>query len=110
VRGASGQRLMTDVVSLVRFALGQEQELVPYAEKVNQRFQVWLAQQGERFTPEQRQWLEWIRDQIAASAGIEMDDFEYAPFAQHGGAGKAYQVFGKDLQPILDELNEVLAA
>jgi hypothetical protein len=26
---------------------------------------------------------------------------------QRGGLGKAYQVFGKDLEPILKELNEV---
>ena len=47
---------------------------------------------------------------MGASLAIELDDFEYAPFAQRGGIGKAYQVFGKDLQPLLDELNEALAA
>lgn len=47
---------------------------------------------------------------IAASLGIEMDDFDYAPFTQHGGVGKVYQVFGKGLNEIMDELNEVLAA
>jgi type I restriction enzyme R subunit len=41
---------------------------------------------------------------------IEIDDFEYAPFAQKDGAVRAYQVFGDRLQPLLDELNEVLAA
>jgi type I restriction enzyme R subunit len=110
VRGASAQRLITDVVALVRFALDQEAELVPYPEMVNQRFEVWLAQQGNRFTPEQRQWLELIRDHVAASAEIGIDDFDYEPFAQRGGAGKAFQVFGQQLEPILNELNEVLAA
>jgi type I restriction enzyme R subunit len=47
---------------------------------------------------------------IAANLGIEMDDFDYAPFTQKGGAGKVYQVFGKELNGLLDELNEVLAA
>ena len=42
--------------------------------------------------------------------GAEMDDFDYAPFAQKGGAGKAFQVFGERLGPLLTELNEVLAA
>lgn len=44
----------------------------------------WKAEQeraGVQLTPEQRQWLDLIKDQIAASMGIEMDDFEYAPFA-----------------------------
>jgi hypothetical protein len=35
-----------------------------------------------------------IRDHIAANLGIEPDDFEYAPFAQEGGLGKVYQLFG----------------
>lgn len=113
VRGASAPRLVTDVVSLVRFALHRDDALVPYKETVDERFNRWLAQQEQaevRFTPEQRQWLELIRDQVAASMRIEMDDFEYAPFAQRGGAGRAYQVFGERLQPLLNELNEVLAA
>jgi len=65
---------------------------------------------GRRFTPEQRQWLERIRDHIAASLAISSDDFQYTPFSQHGGLGKAYEVFGDQLSPLLDELNEALAA
>jgi type I restriction enzyme R subunit len=56
------------------------------------------------------QWLEAIRDHIASSLAIEMDDFDLAPFDQRGGLGKAYQVFGDKLQPLISELNEVLAA
>jgi type I restriction enzyme, R subunit len=112
VRG-SGTRVLTDLVSLVRVAIGQEDELVPYAEQVNARFAAWLAQQeinGRAFTPEQRTWLEAIRDHIAASLRIEPDDFEYAPFAQRGGIGRVYQVFGPEFPQLLEELNEVLAA
>ena len=57
VRGASGERLLTDVVSLVRFALHQDGELVPYPEAVRERFGNWMAQQanqGRRFCDEQR--------------------------------------------------------
>jgi len=112
VRGAGG-RMLTDIVSLVRFALHREDELTPFADQVEVRFQQWLAQQenkGRRFTEEQLQWLVLIRDHIAASLGIEMGDFDYAPFAQKGGAGKVYQVFGAELEKLLEELNEVLAA
>jgi hypothetical protein len=42
------------------------------------------------------------------SLTIEAEDFELEPLLQRGGLGKAYQVFGKDLEPILKELNEVL--
>ena len=40
----------------------------------------------------------------------EPDDFELPPFSQWGGLGKAYKLFGADMQPILDQLNEALAA
>jgi hypothetical protein len=68
----------------------QRARLTAYRDLVEERFVTWLAQQdaaGVTFSPEQLQWLELIRDQVAASMGIEMDDFEYAPFAQKGGAG-----------------------
>jgi len=110
VRG-SGGRVLTDIVSLVRFAIHQQDELHPFEDDVNARFALWIAQQegtGRKFTDEQRQWLEAIRDHVATSLTIEADDFEYEPFVQRGGLGKAYQVFGKNLEPILKELNEVL--
>jgi type I restriction enzyme R subunit len=50
-----------------------------------------------------------IRDHIAANLGIEAEDFDYAPFAQEGGLGKVYQIFGEDLNAIMEELNEALA-
>ena len=112
VRG-SATRLMTDLVSLVRFAVHQENELRPFKDVVFARFNKWLSdqeRQGRKFTEEQRQWLNAIRDHIAASVSIEADDFELSPFSQWGGLGKAYKVFGADLQPILDQLNEALAA
>ncbi len=105
---ASGGKVLADIVSLVRFALHQEGELAPYRDKVNQRFAAWFSTQesnGHKFNPEQRQWLEAIRDHIAESLTIEPDDFEYVPFAQRGGIGKASQLFGKDLQPLLNQLN-----
>ena len=110
VRG-SGQRVLADLVSLVRFAMHEQSDLHPFRDDVHKNFAQWMAQQesnGRKFTAEQRQWLEAIRDHVAASLTIESEDFEYEPFVQRGGLGKAYQVFGKDLEPILKELNEVL--
>ncbi len=111
VRG-SGQRVLTDIVSLVRYAVGADDELAPFAEQVEQRFQGWLATQeisGRTFTDEQRQWLEDIKDHIAGSVSIDPADFQYAPFAQRGGIGRAHAVFGDGLAPLLEELNLALA-
>jgi type I restriction enzyme, R subunit len=113
VRGASGKRILTDLVSLVRFATHQDNELVPFPEKVNANFNVWLEEQesgGKKFSNEQRHWLEMIRDHVAANLLVEPDDFEYAPFAQEGGLGKVHQLFGVDLNRIIEELNGALAA
>jgi type I restriction enzyme R subunit len=113
VKGANTKRILTDLVSLVRFAIHQDNELVPFPERVNANFKSWLAQQessGKKFTPDQRRWLEMIRDHIAANLGIDPKDFDYAPFAQEGGLGKVHQLFGSELNKIIDELNGTLAA
>ncbi|MHB8481688.1 MAG: type I restriction endonuclease subunit R [Nitrospiria bacterium] len=109
----SGGHILTDIVSLVRFALHQENELVPYEDQVDERFKNWLAQQenkGREFTDEQRQWLYLIKVHIVSNLKVELEDFDLSPFIQKGGAGKAVQVFGKNLVGLLNELNEVLAA
>lgn len=113
VKGADGKRLLTDLVSLVRFAMHEENELVPFPERVNINFKAWLASQenaGQSFNQEQLWWLEKIRDHIASNLSIDTDDFEYAPFSSEGGLGKVYQLFGKQLPVILDELIQGLAA
>ncbi len=113
VRGASGKRLLTDIVSLVRFATHRDDELVPYGDQVRARFERWMAQQehrGRAFTAEQRRWLEMMRDHIATSLEMTVEDLDYAPFAEAGGRGKAAQVFREKLREVLEELNGVLAA
>ncbi|MDX8400063.1 MAG: type I restriction-modification enzyme R subunit C-terminal domain-containing protein, partial [Gallionellaceae bacterium] len=108
VKDASGKRILTDLVSLVRFAMHQDSELVPFPERVNTNFRAWLATHD--FNEEQSLWLIMIRDHIAAHLSIETDDFEYAPFAQAGGLGKIHQLFGDQLNTIIEEMNEALAA
>jgi type I restriction enzyme R subunit len=113
VKGASRSRILTDLVSLVRYAMHQDNELVPYPERVAANFKAWLAQQqagGKDFTTEQHHWLEMIRDHIAANLGIDIDDFEYAPFNREGGLGRVHQLFGEELPKVVEELNRELAA
>jgi type I restriction enzyme, R subunit len=113
VKGASSKRILTDLVSLVRFATHQDTELVPFPEKVNANFKTWVGEQesrGKKFTEEQRHWLEMIRDHVAASLCIEPDDFELAPFNREGGLGKVHQLFGSELKNLIEELNANWAA
>jgi type I restriction enzyme R subunit len=50
------------------------------------------------------------RSAAAASVRIEPDYLELSPFTQRGGLGRAHQMFGNKLLPLLDELNQTLAA
>jgi hypothetical protein len=109
----SGVRRFADLVSLVRFALEQGPVLEPFPGSVQQRFAGWMAQKaaaGTLFTALQRVWLEMIRDQIATSVTVDVDDFGFTPFAQRGGLGRAHQLFGDQFPALLAELNETPAA
>jgi type I restriction enzyme, R subunit len=113
VKGRSQAGRFADLVALVRFALEQQPVLEPFADSVTTRFNEWLmdkAKAGVKFSADQLAWLNLIRDHIATSLSIEPDDFDYAPFTQRGGLGKAHQLFGEKLPELLDELNTVLAA
>jgi type I restriction enzyme R subunit len=111
VKGAGPQKLLTNMVSLVRFAIGADDVLQPFSESVNQKFDEWLTQQekqGRSFTSEQLEWLNMIKDHIMTSAKIGIEDFENVPFNQKGGAIRANKLFGQELNKIMEELNTVL--
>jgi len=106
VHGSTDQR--TDLISLVRFANGDNFFLEPFRVTVNRHFEEWIT--GKHFTPEQHKWLKMIRDHIATSLDIQIEDFEYAPFAELGNGAKVYQLFGDALGDILRELMEKLVS
>ena len=113
VRGASSGRMWTDIVALARHALHPDEDLVPFADQVNERFAGWLTQQGNQgrtFSGEQMHWLEMIRDRIAADAEVRMEDFDDVPFVGAGGLGKFYEVFGDEYEAVVEELNAELVA
>lgn len=140
VKGVPPKELLTNIVSLIRFSTGLSDVLEPFPDLVEERFQNWLKQQnqipplpqgegwgegknkipsplpgegergGERFTPEQLAWLNKIKDQIAQNAEMTVDDFNYIPFNQEGGLLKARELFGEDLDNLIQELNGYLIA
>ena len=112
VKGRGGTALV-DLVAIVKHAIRPEGTLVPVADRVEERYREWLeekARGGQEFTAEQQRWLDAIKDHIASSLMIEREDFEDVPFNQWGGLGGAWQAFGGDLDGVLAELNERLAA
>jgi type I restriction enzyme R subunit len=113
-QGQSQKRQLTDIIALVKFAIGLENELKPFADQVDSKFRHWIfrhnAQRKTSFTPEQTEWLRLIKDHIASSCGIERDDFDYSPFADRGGLQKAWGLFEHELDTIMSELNQELVA
>ena len=115
---ANTQRQLTDIISLVKYAIGLEAELKPFAEQVDAKFKKWIfrhnAQRKTAFTEEQTTWLRLIKDHIAASCSIERDDFDYSPFSDRGGLQKAWGLFNSEAKNELDslmaEMNQELIA
>ncbi|CAN5425369.1 type I restriction-modification enzyme R subunit C-terminal domain-containing protein [soil metagenome] len=120
VKGADAKRQLTDLVALVRFAIGLQGEgaetceLSPFADQVNLRFQAWIFRHNAKaptaFTPEQTGWLRLMKDHIAASCCITRSDFDYAELAAQGGLQKVWSLFGSGLDALMDEMNEALVA
>lgn len=105
---------LTALVSLIRKACGIDKDLKPFDKTIEKNFNDWLFKQHtgqhNRFTPEQIDWLRMIKDHVVSSYHIALDDLDYTPFDAKGGKGKMYQLFGQEMNSIIDELNEVLAA
>jgi len=105
---------LTALVALIRRACGIDETLATYDDTVRKNFQSWIlkhhAGAGEKFNEQQMSWLRLIRDHIVTSFHIERDDLERAPFDAKGGMGKMYQLFGEQMDGLIEEMNEVLAA
>lgn len=112
VKGKGGTKLV-DLIALVRHAIDPRSPIAPVGMTVEQRYQEWVADkaaQGVQFTADQKKWLDAIKDHIGSSLAIEQDDLEEVPFNTIGGLGRAYELFGDRLNPLLEELNARLAA
>jgi type I restriction enzyme R subunit len=104
---------MVALVSLIRRIAGIDEALTPYDKTVDRNFQQWLfrKQAGPlKFGKEQMEWLYMIKEQIATSVHVDIEDLDYTPFDSKGGRGKMWQLFGGSMETILNELNEALAA
>lgn len=81
---------------------------------MDKRFQTWVfrhnAQRATAFNAEQMEWLRLMKEHIASSCNIHRDDFDYAELADKGGLQKAWQLFDKDLDILITEMNKELVA
>jgi len=102
------------LVALIRRVCDLDATLAPFDATVRRNFQTWIMQHhsgdSQKFNEAQMQWLRMVRDHVASSFHIERDDLDMAPFDAQGGLGKMYQLFGQEMDSLLNELNEMLVA
>ncbi|WP_019582985.1 DEAD/DEAH box helicase family protein [Thioalkalivibrio sp. ALE16] len=105
---------LAQIIALVRRVSGWDDQLTPYADTVRANFKRWVfgrhSGNQPKFNEEQMAWLEKIRDHIAASFHITVGDLDYAPFDAEGGRGRMWQLFGEDMEQVLDQMNDEMAA
>ncbi len=113
-RGQEPVSELTALVTLIRRACGIDANLSPYSETVRRNFQNWIMKHhsgaGTKFNEEQMEWLRMIRDHIAGSFHLDRADLDYAPFDAQGGLGRMAQLFGDEMDLVIEEMNEALAA
>lgn len=103
-------KLLTNLVQLVRFAIGKDDTLEDFSSVANSRFELWKGRQikrGIKFSQEQKELLTIIKDYIVANAYVNAEDMQDA-LSDKGGIFKARQAFGQNLDSILDDLSLAL--
>ncbi|MEW6079738.1 MAG: DEAD/DEAH box helicase family protein [Thermodesulfobacteriota bacterium] len=114
IKGNSPKSELAALVSLIRRVTGIDSQLTPYNHIVDRNFKDWIFKKhggaGQKFTEEQMAWLRLIKDHVAASFHVGVDDLDYTPFDAKGGRGRMWQLFGDQTDALLEELNEALAA
>jgi type I restriction enzyme, R subunit len=97
---------VTDLISLVRYAMHTAPVLQPFEAHVHARYATWLAAKsaaGVVFTEDEKSWLAKMRDRIIASGSIDRQALNAS-----NDLGPAWRVFSERLDAVMDELNEVL--
>ncbi len=109
---ANPAKALTDIVALVRFALGEAETLAPLSSDMAGRFNLWLGREGRAgraYSQEQLGWLEAIRDYLSANIEVTPADLQET-FAAKGGVLGARRAFGPGLDALLEDLQDALVA
>jgi type I restriction enzyme, R subunit len=103
------QKALVDIISMVKHAAVEKTPLMTAEERVDAALAKVTAR--KMFDYEQRRWLALIRDHLVQNLSIDVEDFKLVQiFERAGGLGKAKKVFGKELEPLIHEINTAIAA
>jgi type I restriction enzyme R subunit len=104
----ASHKALADVISIVKHAATAQAPVLNAEERVNRAMDALAAK--HKFTTEQMQWLSLVREQLIKNLTIDEDDFDNTPLLQgRGGMARAKQVFG-ELNLLVAQLNEAVAA
>ncbi len=109
-----GRHGVAELVSILRYELGMDTSLQPYASRVEDNLAAWVArqeQEGVRFTVDQQWWLSRIADVVVTQLACPVEVLDETPFTQRGGVDGFIGAFGEDrAEGVLAELNAELPA
>ncbi len=102
-------KALVDIISMVKHAAREAEPLLTAEERVDRAFGKIAA--GRQFTDEQMKWLGRIHDHLVQNLSIGREDFEVVPvLARLGGWGRANKAFDGQLEKLLSQINEEVAA
>jgi type I restriction enzyme, R subunit len=100
---------LADIISMVKHASNYDIPILTAQERVEKAVAKLIEMHS--FSDEQLNWLSYIKEHLIENLAISQDDFEIMPvFERRGGLTKARQIFGADFEPIIQAINEALAA
>lgn len=113
VNGQSPKNELIALVSLIRRITGIDDKLTAFDKTVDRNFQKWVFEKQAgtlKFNEEQMNWLRMMKEHIATSFHIEIDDMDRTPFDAIGGRGMMFKLFGTGMNTVISEMNEALTA
>lgn len=114
VKASSPKNELTALVSLIRRVTGIDDQLTPFDKTIDDNFKKWIfkqnAGQHNRFSEEQMNWLRMLKEHVTSSFHLEVEDLDYTPFDAEGGRGRMWQLFGEEMNGVIEELNSELVA
>lgn len=103
------RKALVEIISMVKHAADEQQPLYTAGERVERAFA--KVTKGKTFTPEQQQWLGLIKVHLIENLTVDLSDFDSLPvFTRKGGLSQATRVFAGQLQDLVVQLNEAIAA
>lgn len=102
---------LTNIIQLVKFALGFDDELREFSSIANSRFELWKGRQKNKgiiFDEKQNEFLELIKDYIISNSYLDLADIQ-SFLSDKGGIFKAKTLFD-NFENLLVELNQTLVA